>query len=455
MLCGINHGYSKEDERLDNLKSTRVTRSSRFSRKAGSMVNDYPFRNNIAKWFGLWGFPLERDEAGAVAYGKCIGLALTLLLAVAPSFAGECGTPVGRDFTPGNLAESKLSSREILALNEEIDRAGYDVRGLLILRDCKLVFERYKEGVGRDHAHALYSVTKSITGTLVGRLLQEGAIKGLDVSLSSLIKRPLGVADPDWRKLETIQLEHAMRLRSGLQWVHDVKVGNPVHSYGADMLRDGMRLPMAAKPGEKFNYSDFDGALVGFAISDLTEKALPDAAQSLLFDQMAIAPSGWDFRDRLGRYSGGFGARLRPMDMLKIGQLYLQQGRWNGKQLIPSEFVQMAMPLAGEHRGEFGLMWWSGKNADLGDSRFFFANGRKAQRIYVFPAWNMVVAVVAALSAEDEQQMLRPLIRALKAAVDGGGSESSDDAVKLQQIKGFSGQRSFAEGIDTPRLLRR
>ena len=132
------------------------------------------------------------------------------------------------------------------------------------------------------------------------------------------------VADSDWQKLQAIRLEDAMRLRSGFEWKHDVKVGHPIHGTPADMLRDGIKRPLAEKPGGKFNYSDYDGALVGFAVGAVSQRDLPDAAQSLLYDPLKIPQINWDFKDRAGRDSGAFGARLRPMNLLKIGQLYLQ-----------------------------------------------------------------------------------------------------------------------------------
>jgi len=366
--------------------------------------------------------------------------------------AAACDAPVGRDFASTPLDKSKLSATALLKLNQEIDNAGYDVRALLILQGCQLVFERYKKGVDRDDTHALYSVTKSLTGTLVGRLLKEGKIASLDVPLATLIRRPLFVADADWEKLQAIRLEDAMRLRSGFQWKHDVKGGNPVHGFRADMLRDGIKLPLVEKPGAKFNYSDYDAALVGFAVGDILQRDLPDAAQVLLYEPMKIPRIGWDFKDRAGRYSGGFGSRLRPMDMLKIGQLYLQRGVWNDAQLLSPEFVKLSMPMDGPHEGGYGLMWWVGKNTDVGDMRFFFANGRKTQRLYVFPEWDMVVALVASLQPEDDQLLARPLIRSLRAAIDGG-SQDQDALKKLEQLTaaGFNGAKSAAERIDAPR----
>ncbi len=375
---------------------------------------------------------------------------LSLLLVSGVTHAAGCDAPVGKDFPQVPVTESKLSATALLRLNQEIDTEGFDVRGLLILQACRLVFERYKKEVERDDNHALYSIPKSITATLAGRLLLEGRITSLSTPLAVIIRRPIFVADIDWDKLQAIQLEHAMRMRSGFQW--EDKGDSPGVNPSLDTLREGIKLPLAEKPGAKFKYGELDPALVGIAISDSTGQSLPDAAQTLLFGPLQIPKPPWDYKDRAGRYFGNFGLRLRPMDMLKIGQLYLQQGRWNGAQLLSQEFVNAVMPMDGPHDAGYGLFWFTGKNPDLGNVRFFYAAGRKAQRIYVFPQWDMVVAVVAALMPEDEQKMLQPLLRGLKAAMEGGPVDQ-EAVQKLNQVSaaGFNGSRGFAGPNDMPR----
>ena len=381
-----------------------------------------------------------------------VAISVLLVLHAGAARAAGCEAPVGKDFPGVPLAKSRLSASALLKLNQEIDNGAYDVRSLLILQGCQLVFERYKKGVDRDDTHFLYGGTTVITGAVVGRLLKEGKIASLDVPLASLIKRPLFVADADWEKLQSIRLVDAMRMRSGLGWEVDFRGGHPVHIGNADMLRDGVKLPLIEKPGSKYKNSDYDAALVGFAVADVMRQDLPAAAQSLLYGPLQIAADEWTFGDRMGRHSGGYGARLRPMDLLKIGQLYSQGGSWNGLQLLGADVVKLAMPMTGVHESGYDLMWVKGKNPDLGDMRFFFMSGRKTQRLYVFPEWDMVVALTASLVPEDDQKILRPLIVGLKAAQEKGTGEE-EAITKLDQLvrAGFNGSRTAAEPWDTPR----
>ena len=99
------------------------------------------------------------------------------LTGYAAADTGACGQSVGKDFPAASLAEVGMSAGPLLALNEKLEAGTHDIRSLLIVRDCKLVFERYMDGIGREHNHTVYSVTKSVTSTLVGSLLMQGKLK--------------------------------------------------------------------------------------------------------------------------------------------------------------------------------------------------------------------------------------------------------------------------------------
>jgi CubicO group peptidase (beta-lactamase class C family) len=108
-----------------------------------------------------------------------------------PSFAQNCSQKIEKDFPESRSLPSALEEH-LLHLNQTLDSSKHDIRALLVLKNCELIFERYKEGVGRDHNHAVYSVTKSIASTLVGNLLAQGKIKSIDTSLNVLMSKPFG-----------------------------------------------------------------------------------------------------------------------------------------------------------------------------------------------------------------------------------------------------------------------
>lgn len=88
---------------------------------------------------------------------------------------GRCQEPVGKDLSPASPVDVALPSRQLLKLNQALDAGKHDIRSLLIVRDCRIVFERCKAGIGREHNHTLYSATKSITAGRAGLSLKQGA----------------------------------------------------------------------------------------------------------------------------------------------------------------------------------------------------------------------------------------------------------------------------------------
>src|SRR5258708_22389932 len=93
---------------------------------------------------------------------------------------GRCTETIGRDFPVGSPSKVGLSAERLLHLNDALEAGKFDIRGLLILRECQLVFERYKEGIDRQYNHSVYSVTKSFSSTLVGALLHQVQLRSVD-----------------------------------------------------------------------------------------------------------------------------------------------------------------------------------------------------------------------------------------------------------------------------------
>jgi CubicO group peptidase (beta-lactamase class C family) len=162
--------------------------------------------------------------------------------------------------------EAGLSVGVLLKLNKALDDGTHDIRSLLIVRDCKLVFERYREGIGREHNHTIYSVTKSVAATLVGALLQQGKLRSVDVPIAEVVSKPRWLRESDWKKAERITLKNVMQMSSGLTYKHD-QVNNPIYSLSADRLAVALSPELVADPGTRFQYSDGDVSMTGAAVA--------------------------------------------------------------------------------------------------------------------------------------------------------------------------------------------
>jgi CubicO group peptidase (beta-lactamase class C family) len=331
-------------------------------------------------------------------------LVLASFGAVLPAVAlGNC--VVGQDIPWGSLAAGNVDPAVLAAINDTIDAGRYDVRALLVVRDCKLVFERYKTGLSRDHSHTTYSVTKSFVTTIAGHLEMGGALRSLDLPITSLVRRPPAASDDLWRKAERITLRHALGMTSGLLFRNDPELNSGLYRAESDRLYEALKSPLANEPGTVFNYSDGDASLYGAAVASAGDADLLALAQRTLFSPMNFRNYQWSHRDREGRYPGGWGLRLRAMDMAKLGQLYLQNGRWNGSLLFSGDFRQRAWTSGPSPK--YGLGWWLDvDNPAVDETRLFVAAGLKGQRIFVYPTLDLIAVVISSLTPLEEVRLL-------------------------------------------------
>jgi len=377
------------------------------------------------------------------------------LMLVFPVFAsaaqaadGACDTPVGKDFTSAPPSQVALSAARLDGMIDALDESKLEVRALLVLRDCKLSLERYKDGLSRQYNHSMWSVTKSFSSTLVGALLHQGKLKSVDLPIADLVPQPSRLNDNDWDKAKQISLKNVMQMSSGLNYKHD-PCCHPIYDPLNDRLAFALSPPFIAPPGTRFNYSDADVSMTGAVIAAVAGNDLLSFGKATLFEPLQMSNYEWMFRDRAGRYPGGWGLRVRPMDMLKLGQLYMQQGEWNGKRIFDASYVQEATQ-PGPNKS-YALHWWIG-DAKFAGTPYFYASGFKGQRIFVFPAWHLVVALVA--SVDDEKTLAGIVVRGvIDAVAKGTDADTGSDAVlKKKEAAGFHGSiQAKQANQDAPR----
>jgi CubicO group peptidase (beta-lactamase class C family) len=362
---------------------------------------------------------------------------------------GACAEPVGRDFADGSAAATGLSPQRLVQLNEKLDAARHDIRALVILRNCRLVFERYKEGLGRDYNHAVYSVTKSVSATLAGALLQQGKFKSVDTPLAGLMSKPWFMSAETWAKAERITFRNVMQMSTGLAYKHDPS-GHPIYATNVDRFSVALSPELIAAPGTVFNYSDGDASITGAVIAALADQHLYRFARETLFDPLQMTNYDWPYQDSAGRPPGGWGLRLRTMDMAKLGQLYLQKGEWNGKRIFAADFLETAW--APGSVSFYGLHWWIGVSPVANGVPFFLANGFKGQRVYVFPTLGTVVAVSASLPTPEIWPMEREIITAIVEGTKAPAGTDGAEALKQVQARGFAGETRVSQSDqDRPR----
>jgi CubicO group peptidase (beta-lactamase class C family) len=273
------------------------------------------------------------------------------------------------------------------------------VDALLVARGGKLVLEEYFRGQDRDTLHALRSAQKSMVSVLAGAVMQKGG----PLSVSSPVYKIMngGTFPPDLEpRKRAMTLEHLLTMTSGLQcddWDDNEKHNEDEmwdnQESEPDFYHYALSLPMARNPGEKAFYCSAGANLALGVIGRATGKSPVD-----LFDRLVARPMQMDHYlwplNRAGQPYGAGGASFTARDFLKLGQLMLNGGTWNGHRILSRNYVKRATsPLYPLGRFHFGYLWWIHdypyKNRTV---RAYWAGGNGGQAVVVVPELDLVVA---------------------------------------------------------------
>lgn len=280
------------------------------------------------------------------------------------------------------------------------------VTSLLVIRHGRLVYERYN-GINKDSQSEAFSITKSITSALTGIAMQKGFIKSTDQKLADYFPEYMtSDADP---RVKDITLEQMLTMTDGLE---SVGVNMNGWTSSADWFKFAIDMRMLSDPGTKFIYNTGVAHVMGGIVSKATNKSLKDFADENLFGLLGITNYRW-YTDTSGHFGGGHLLYLTSRDMAKFGYLYLMNGKWNGKQVAPTEWVKetfVSRSDPGEGR-KYGYFWWIDYKKDTVRNKtvtIYSANGFGGQYISVIPELDTVVVITC--SAYHPQNKGNPTI---------------------------------------------
>jgi CubicO group peptidase (beta-lactamase class C family) len=284
------------------------------------------------------------------------------------------------------------------------------IGSILVARHGKLVFEDYVEGDGAT-LRDTRSATKSITSILVGLAIQEAKLSGGDAKVLALLPdRAKRLQNPDPRKAQ-ITVEDLLTMSSPLEcddW-SDASRGNEERMYLVEdwaqfildlPIRGRMHLGEQVDPppyGRNFSYCT--GGV--FVLSEILEKVTGTRtdryAQQKLFQPLGITNVQWVYSPLNVPQTGG-GLRLTSRDLLKIAQLYLDGGRWQGRQLVDEAWVRNSTrPHARiDETTEYGFLWWL-KSFQSGGRTYsaFFMSGNGGNKVVVVPQLDLAVVITS------------------------------------------------------------
>jgi CubicO group peptidase (beta-lactamase class C family) len=256
------------------------------------------------------------------------------------------------------------------------------VRSVVIVQGGRIVYERYHPLDGPDVVFDSFSVAKSFTSALVGLLVADGTM-----TLDEHPPRPEWQTPGDPR--QAITLRQLLQMSSGLEWT---EAYGPGTTFSAMLAGPNAAAVMAAQPlerppGSAFEYSTGTSALISGIAADALGGcgAEIDALHTRLLDPLGITTEQLQ-NDQDGCFYGGFGANMTTRDFARFGLLYLRGGQWDGRQLLPTSWIDETRQPAATNPS-YGLHWWL-----AGDDSSFSAEGLFGQRIVVVPGADLVIA---------------------------------------------------------------
>lgn len=323
----------------------------------------------------------------------------------------------------GTLSKVNIDSVQIKKAIRKIEKGSFgEVHSMLIYKDGLLVTEEYFEGhnyqwdapkyfgelVQWDAGmkHPIMSCTKSVTSACVGIAVEMGFIDSVQQSIFDYL--------PEYQNLksnnrEYITIEHLLTMTCGLAWdewssAHGENSSNDMDRiyFADDQINFVLERPWWSAPGGFFTYNGGGIVVLGEIMKNATGMDMEEFAKKYLFEPLGIESQSW-WRFPNGKLETASSLSLTPRDMLKFGALYLNNGNWNGEQILPADWVEKSstvyhnnygiqLPIEDSGINGYGYTWWISELEHNGEKiKMFRANGWGGQTIMVLPELDMVV----------------------------------------------------------------
>lgn len=265
------------------------------------------------------------------------------------------------------------------------------LQSLLISHRGELVFEEYYNGTDPARPANMKSASKSVISALVGLAIQQGYIESVDVPIATFF--PEYFSEIDDAGKQQITVENLLTMQSGLETTSNRNYGRWVLS--DDWIEFALNQPLVAQPGTRMLYSTGSTHLLSAILTRATGMDTKAFAQQSLTSQLGYSMSYWS-QDPQGIYFGGNDMEMTPRQMLRFGQLYLNNGEYAGEQVLTPEWVEVSHQAhARSPRGQgrfYGYGWWL---RDLAGMQVPVAWGYGGQLIFVVEELDMVVVATS------------------------------------------------------------
>ncbi|MFL5746534.1 MAG: serine hydrolase domain-containing protein [Niastella sp.] len=322
-------------------------------------------------------------------------------------------------FEWGSFEEAGISKQDIIRLENEITSGSYNIHSILILRNDKLIYEKYFQGEdavfpnpagvmdhNRETLHDCRSLTKSIVSACVGIALEQGKIHSLDDKIFDYFPGYSTYAIGDRAK---ITIKDLLTMSAGFEWDETTPYIDTLNSeinmsIKPDIIGFILSRPMVHSPGTLWNYSGGCTQLLAEIVKNATGTRIDRFARAFLFNPLKIDNYDWFVRKPLtptdtATVWAPSGLRMRPIDMAKIGSLYLNGGMYDKKKIFSGSWVKQSLHWQintdGSNEG-YGFQFWCTKPMIAGEYRdVIMADGNGGQRICMIPSLGVEIVLTA------------------------------------------------------------
>jgi CubicO group peptidase (beta-lactamase class C family) len=357
-------------------------------------------------------FPRKPGHSWQYSYGRLALAVFTLALGVRGNTAVQ-GAESSRtsEWITGSPEEVGLDSAALSEMFDYVREHNVPVHSVQIVRHGRLVLDAYIYPYSSEMRHDVASVTKSVTSTLVGLAIQKGFLRDVQQPVLSFFPtRPAANSEANKQKLT---LEHLLTMQAGWDCGFEAKEARLFEMRrSADWLQFMLDLPMVAEPGTRFAYCSGNPHVLSMILSQVTGTNGLAFARQELFEPLGIRDVAWP-ADPRGNNHGWGDLQMHPRDMARLGQLFLQRGRWDKRQILSEAWVRTATHAHVKrttNRDHYGYSWWV-KGEDY--PGMFEAVGRGGQRINVWPAKDLVLVFTG--GEFEPGDLAKFLLRALRS----------------------------------------
>ena len=258
----------------------------------------------------------------------------------------------------------------------------------IVIRNGAIIKERYFNGSNVHSSNNIHSASKSILGALVGIAIREKHLSGIDQTLNAFFPDHLST-----NAKRSIRIRHMLRMESGLDWAEDESEFRIERR--PDWIKEILGMSMIDTPGRTFRYSTGNTHVMSGVLQKATGMGLCDFSHRYLFGHLGITAEHWG-QDPQGYNSGGYNLYLTARELAKFGLMMIQEGVYNGKQLVPRQWVIDSLthqrpaeisPVDGKW-DDYGYWWWM---RDIAGHDVKRAWGYGGQMLYLIPDMNIVV----------------------------------------------------------------